>query len=51
MKKCSTALTIKEMQIKPHTYNHFGKQTKKLNINLPNDPAIPILGIYLKECD
>jgi hypothetical protein len=24
---------------------------KKLNINLPYDPAIPLLGIYWKECD
>jgi hypothetical protein len=24
---------------------------KKLNINLPYDPAIPLLGIYPKECD
>jgi hypothetical protein len=24
---------------------------KKLNIDLPYDPAIPLLGIYLKECD
>jgi hypothetical protein len=24
---------------------------KKLNIDLPYDPAIPFLGIYPKECD
>jgi hypothetical protein len=24
---------------------------KKLNIDLPYDPAIPLLGIYLKECN
>jgi hypothetical protein len=24
---------------------------KKLNIDLPYDPAIPVLGIYLKECE
>jgi hypothetical protein len=24
---------------------------KKLNTDLPYDPAIPLLGIYLKECD
>jgi hypothetical protein len=24
---------------------------KKLNIDLPYDPAIPLLGIYLKECE
>jgi hypothetical protein len=27
------------------------KLLKKLNIDLPNDPAIPLLGIYPKECD
>jgi hypothetical protein len=30
-------------------YNHFGKQyggfLKKLNIDLPHDPVIPLLGI------
>jgi hypothetical protein len=24
---------------------------KKLNIDLPDDPAIPLLGIYPKECN
>jgi hypothetical protein len=24
---------------------------EKLNIDLPYDPAIPLLGIYPKECD
>jgi hypothetical protein len=24
---------------------------KKLNIDLPYDPSIPLLGIYPKECD
>jgi hypothetical protein len=24
---------------------------KKINVDLPYDPAIPLLGIYLKECD
>jgi hypothetical protein len=27
------------------------KLFKRLNIDLPYDPAIPLLGIYLKECD
>jgi hypothetical protein len=35
-------------------YNHFGKQYvsffKKL-IHLPYDPAIPLLGVFLKECN
>jgi hypothetical protein len=36
-------------------YNHYGKQyggsLKKLKIDLPCDPGIPLLGIYLKECE
>jgi hypothetical protein len=36
-------------------YNHFGKKIwrllKNLNIDLPYYPAIPLLGIYPKECD
>jgi hypothetical protein len=35
--------------------NHSGKKIwqllKNLNIDLPHDPAIPLLGIYPKECD
>jgi hypothetical protein len=27
------------------------KLLNKLNIDLPYDPAIPLLGIYPKECD
>ena len=34
-------------------YNHYGKQygssSKKVKIELPYDPAIPLLGIYPKE--
>ena len=34
-------------------YSHYGKKDvvpqKKLNIKLPNDPEIPLLGIYPKE--
>jgi hypothetical protein len=95
MKKCSTSLTIKEIQIKmtvrvhlPHQngYHQEHKQQqilvwqgcgetgtlihrwwkcklvqslwkamwrllKKLKIELPYDPAIPLLGMYLKECE
>jgi hypothetical protein len=37
-------------------YNHSGKKfggeaLKNLNIDLPCDPAIPLLRIYPKECD
>jgi hypothetical protein len=35
--------------------NHSGKKNwrllKNLNIHLPYDPAIPLLGIYPKECN
>jgi hypothetical protein len=35
--------------------NHFVKKLwrllKSLNIDLPYDPAIPLLGIHPKECD
>jgi hypothetical protein len=27
------------------------RELKKLNADLPCDPAIPLLGIYLKECE
>ena len=34
-------------------YNHYGEQyggpLKKLKIELPYDPAIPLLGIYLEK--
>jgi hypothetical protein len=29
----------------------YGSFLKKLKIHLPYDPAIPLLGIYPKECD
>ena len=28
---------------------HYGGSTKKLKIELPYDPAIPLLGIYLEK--
>jgi hypothetical protein len=37
------------------TDNHYGEKIwrllKNLKINLPYDPVIPLLGIYLKECN
>jgi hypothetical protein len=32
-------------------YKAIWRLFKKLNIDLPYDPAIPFLGIYPKECD
>jgi hypothetical protein len=34
-----------------HYENQYEDSSKKLKkIDLPNDPAIPLLGIYLEEC-
>ena len=30
-------------------FSHCGKQLRKLKIELPYDPAIPLLGIYPKN--
>jgi hypothetical protein len=39
------------MQALATTLKKIWKLLKKLNIDLPYDPAIPLLGIYPKECD
>jgi hypothetical protein len=33
------------------TLEKFWRLLKNLNINLPYDPVIPLLGIYPKECN
>jgi hypothetical protein len=35
----------------PPLWKTIWRLFKKLNIDLPYDPAIPLLGIYPKECD
>jgi hypothetical protein len=40
-----------EYKVVQPLWKTIGRLLKKLNIDLPCDPAIPFLGIYLKECD
>jgi hypothetical protein len=39
------------MQASVTTMNKIWRLLKNLNIDLPYDPAIPLLGIYPKECN
>jgi hypothetical protein len=39
------------MQASATTLEKNCRLLKNLNLDLPYDPAIPLLGIYLKECD
>jgi hypothetical protein len=39
------------MQASATTLENNMKLLKKLNVDLPYDPAIPLLGIYPKECN
>jgi hypothetical protein len=39
------------MQTSASTLEKFWRLLNNLNIDLPNDPAIPLLGIHPKECD
>jgi hypothetical protein len=39
------------MQAGATTLEKIWRLLKKLNIGLPYDPAIPLLGIYPKECN
>jgi hypothetical protein len=39
------------MQASTTTLKTIWRLLKKLNIDLPYDPAMPLIGIYPKECD
>jgi hypothetical protein len=39
------------MQASATTLEKIWRLLKNLNIDLPYDPVIPLLGIYPKECD
>jgi hypothetical protein len=39
------------MQLVQPLWKKIGGLLKNLNIDMPYDPAIPLLGIYPKECD
>jgi hypothetical protein len=40
---------LEGMQASATTLENIWRPTKNLNIDLPYDPAIPLLGIYPKE--
>jgi hypothetical protein len=39
------------MQASPSHWKKIWRLLKYLNLDLPYNPAIPLLGIYIKECD
>jgi hypothetical protein len=49
-KRNSSTLLV-GMQASATTLEKIWRLLKNLNIDLPYDPAIPLLGIYLKECN
>jgi hypothetical protein len=40
-----------KLLVQPHWEKKIWRLLKNLNIDLPYDPAIPLLGIYPKECN
>jgi hypothetical protein len=44
-------MLLGEMKSGVTTLEKIWRLLKNLNIDLPYDPAIPLLGIYPKECD
>jgi hypothetical protein len=42
---------LMEMQTSATTRENIWRLLKNLNIDLPYDPAVPLLGIYPKDCD
>jgi hypothetical protein len=52
IKKCSTLIHCWwECKLVQPLWKKIWRLLKNLNIDLPFDPAIPLLGIYPKDCD
>jgi hypothetical protein len=49
--KRSPSSVLVGMQTSTTTLEKIWRLLKNLNINLPYDPTIPLLGIYPKECN
>ena len=49
MKRCSTLLIIREMQIKPTRYNLTQVKMTLIKKSTNEKPAIALLGIYLEK--
>jgi hypothetical protein len=49
--KISVDFLCTNEQIEKEYRKTIWRLLKKLNIDLPYDPAIPLLGLYLKECE
>jgi hypothetical protein len=49
-KRSPCTLLVRKQLVKP-LWKKIWRLLKNLNIDLPYDPAITLLGIYAKECD